>query len=114
MAGQPIVIDVLAFICLSAADIAHCYLPAMQRRRTAEDELNMREVYTEGDLISVSPNSDAWSHCSGCVAISSVQMYTIILSKHVKGCQDRPHLAACTLASFLQCQLAYTAGRISQ
>lgn len=29
-------------------------LTAVQRRRTAEDELNMREVYTEGDLISVS------------------------------------------------------------
>lgn len=26
----------------------------LQRRRTAEDELNMRTVYTEGDLISVS------------------------------------------------------------
>ena len=26
----------------------------MQRRRTAEDELNMRTVYAEGDLISVS------------------------------------------------------------
>lgn len=29
-------------------------LSAVQRRRTAEDELNMRAVYTEGDLISVS------------------------------------------------------------
>lgn len=26
----------------------------VQRRRTAEDELNMRTVYAEGDLISVS------------------------------------------------------------
>jgi hypothetical protein len=26
----------------------------VQRRRTAEDELNMRAVYAEGDLISVS------------------------------------------------------------
>ena len=26
----------------------------LQRRRTAEDELNMRTVYSEGDLISVS------------------------------------------------------------
>ena len=113
MAGQPIVIDVLAFICLSAADIAHCYLPAMQRRRTAEDELNMREVYTEGDLISVSPNSDCVESLLWLRRNLRADVYKI-LSKHVKGCQDRPHLAACTLASFLQCQLAYTAGRLSQ
>lgn len=30
---------------------------AVQRRRTAEDELNMRKVFREGDLISVSVTS---------------------------------------------------------
>ena len=29
----------------------------VQRRRTAEDELSMREVFQEGDLISVRPDS---------------------------------------------------------
>ena len=32
----------------------HMCVFGMQRRRTAEDELNMRTVYAEGDLISVS------------------------------------------------------------
>ena len=32
----------------------HSHIFRVQRRRTAEDELNMRTVYTEGDLISVS------------------------------------------------------------
>lgn len=32
---------------------------AVQRRRTAEDELNMRKVFREGDLISVSAAADA-------------------------------------------------------
>ena len=27
--------------------------PRMQRRRTAEDEINMRTIFQEGDLISV-------------------------------------------------------------
>jgi exosome complex RNA-binding protein Rrp4 len=33
-----------------------CVAPVfvLQRRRTAEDELNMRKVFREGDLISVS------------------------------------------------------------
>jgi exosome complex component RRP4 len=31
-----------------------CALDLWQRRRTAEDELNMRSVFREGDLISVS------------------------------------------------------------
>lgn len=38
------------------ADIDHVLL--MQRRRTVEDELNMRSVYEEGDLISVRCNKD--------------------------------------------------------
>ena len=68
--------------CLSAADIAECYFVALQRRRTAEDELNMREVYTENDLISVSL-SRPYIKCMqayAAVALPSqeVQTYTVI------------------------------------
>ena len=43
----------------------------VQRRRTAEDELNMREVYTDGDLISVS-----------CMRMNHVMSLNIMDSQH--------------------------------
>ena len=72
------------YFCLSAADFADCNFTAVQRRRTAEDELNMREVYTEGDLISVSLSKPHirchFMQISAAAALQSqeVQAYTVI------------------------------------
>ncbi len=38
--------------CLHAKSQRWCV--TMQRRRTAEDEINMRTIFKEGDLLSVS------------------------------------------------------------
>lgn len=44
----------------------HAIPPALQRRRTAEDELNMRALYGEGDLISAEVQS---FYADGAVAL---------------------------------------------
>lgn len=43
-----------------------CFVIIMQRRRTAEDELNMRQLYQEGDLISAEVQS---FYADGAVAL---------------------------------------------
>lgn len=47
-----------------------------QRRRSALDELQMREYFTEGDLISVSPlEGVAWESMGGCGLEGSDQIF---------------------------------------
>lgn len=48
----------------------------MQRRRTAEDELNMRKVFREGDLISVSAAADTTPRVVQC-SVVQLSAYTV-------------------------------------
>jgi len=67
------IIGQTCIIQFSARSVLSLYLKAepvflcVQRRRTAEDELNMRTVYAEGDLISVSMLHLPTAHCQHAV-----------------------------------------------
>ena len=73
----------------------------------------MREVYKEGDLISVSLIM-LYSTC-GCMQYDAVaalrsEKSAVMLRKQIKGCYKCLHLAMCTLASLVLCQVAYVGG----
>ena len=71
----------------------------MQRRRTAEDELNMRAVYEEGDLVGVNlplPSGSTSAWCC-CVCILSAQHQVSPLALVTTVMPGRQRCSPCTL-----------------